>query len=160
MAASSGFWRLASNFEVTGPGGNTTKENHKHQIADMKFYADAGGNGGSDTKNWYMLAAVEAHESLHESRLAPAMAAVEAAMLAKLQTVKIAVKDGESAADGKKAILASAAYKAAVSELRGIWDAKYVELIDTDHSQTPALEQAVVNPMIDKIEKHAKQESW
>ncbi len=129
--------------EVTGPGGNTTRRNSRAQIRSLR---NLGGR-------WYMLQAVEDHESVHETRVAPALAAVEPALQRLFNALTVehtrSVNSPEQAAAAIKAL---PAYAAAVARLRNIWDAEYSRRIRGDHNVlTPTAEHAVVDPMIDRI---------
>lgn len=102
---------------------------------------------------WYMLGAVEAHESVHETRIDPALSAVAT----QLQTefAKLEVKKSKTVNDVNSAIAAvkaSGKYKQTCKRAREIWDAKYVQLIRDDHNVlTPNAEHSVVNPMIRQL---------
>jgi len=124
----------------------------------MKMAKDLDSLGDGPDLEWYMLKAVDAHESVHESRLKPALAAVEATLAAKFTPLKVAESATiNSEATAEAAIKAQPAYVTAVGECRDIWDAKYVTLITGDHNVlTPAAEHAVVDPKIKSINEWAK----
>ncbi len=145
--------------EVGGPGTDTTKENYKKQMGDLRFIADDyKGTRPPGKSEWYMLKAVADHESVHESRLLPALTAVAATLAGKFTPLKTPSKDVDEP-KALQTIKGKGEYATAVSELRDIWDAKYVQLIGGDHAVlTPAAEHAVVDPMIAKIERWAKTE--
>ncbi|MDA0267764.1 MAG: DUF4157 domain-containing protein [Cyanobacteria bacterium] len=138
----------ASYYEITGPGGNTTLSNSRGQIKALHHLGEEG-------PDCYMVKAVDAHEKVHEGRLAPALEAIEPEMQ-KLFTA-ITVPDGDKVTDKHSAINAiekTPQYATAVSKLRNIWDAEYVKRIGKDHDAlTPAAEHGVVDPMIAKINK-------
>jgi hypothetical protein len=150
---------VAGVTEIGGPGVDTTAENYKKQMGDLRYIADdyEGVDPGGDSE-WYMLQAVEDHESVHESRLLPALKAVAPTLAAKFTALSVS-SEGTNADDAAKQIKAKPEYAAAVGELRDIWDNKYVELIGGDHAVlTPAAEHAVVDPMIAAIDGWAKTE--
>jgi hypothetical protein len=143
--------------EIGGPGVDTSATNYKKQMGDLKYIADDyKGTDPGGASEWYMLAAVDAHESIHESRLLPALTAVENVLAAKFASLSVASKD-KTPDKALTEIKALPAYANAVSQLRDIWDAKYVQLITGDHTAlTPAAEHGVVDPMITKIDTWAK----
>lgn len=145
---------LAGVTEVQGPGGDTTADNWKKQRDDLDALGEV------HDVAWYMLQAVVDHEAVHETRMAPALEAVEATMAAKFTSLSVEASESVTdEASALEAIEALPAYATAVSELRDIWDAKYVELITGDHDTlTPTAEHAVVDPMIEKIEEWAEGE--
>lgn len=105
-----------------------------------------------------MLQAVIDHESVHETRLAPALAAVAPALQKEFAKLKIAQSDSvDSAEAAVRAVKASPQYAATCAKAREIWDAKYVKLIWDDHKKlTPTAEHAVVDPKIRELNKQRK----
>ena len=141
--------------EIGGPGVDTTDTNYKKQQSDLRLIAEDKGVGD---EQWYMWAAVDAHEGVHESRLLPALTAVAGTLAAKFTSLTTPSKDTDQP-KALQAIKSKGEYATAVAELRNIWDAKYVELIGGDHAAlTPAAEHKVVDPMIAKIGTWAKTE--
>ncbi|WP_155834706.1 hypothetical protein [Leptolyngbya sp. PCC 6406] len=132
--------------EVTGPGGGgpgeTTLANSRRQIKCL--LATFG-------PPYYMASAVDGHESVHETRVLPALrfVAPEIQRRFSLLTVPDTVGDKDAALAAIKAL---PAYAATLAGLRDLWDAKYVELIGDDHQGAAQKgEEKASRPMIDKI---------
>lgn len=150
--------------EVTGPPpGNTTQANFCAQVTRLK----ALGKFNNECPGpWYMLAAVQAHEHVHESRLKPALE--QAAPAIELLVNALTVPDtGQSQADAIAQIIASPAFVTARGLARTEWSAKYVTLIEHDDDRgdptpgpTEIAEHGVVDPMIKAICDYAAAHVW
>lgn len=145
---------LAGVNEVTGPGGNTTQPNHASQIGGLGSLGDT-----CPGDPWYMVAAVQAHEHVHETSLATALA-VEKNNIEGL-FAGITAPGGLSPSVAKAQMAALPAFAAALQAGRDQWDAQYVNRIDADHTgRTPSAERRVVNPMIAAIRGEARKQHW
>lgn len=129
--------------EVTGPGGNTAAANYYQQARQLDRL------GGP---SWYMQTAVDAHESVHEARLLPALQDIELQVQALFSALNAPVAGAADAATAVTQIQALPGYAAAVARLRPLWDARYVARITGDHNiLTDIAEHAVVDPMVRSI---------
>jgi hypothetical protein len=129
--------------EVTGPGGNTTPANYFQQARQLDRL------GGP---SWYMASAVDAHESVHEVRLLPALQDIEVQVQALFSALSVPVAGAADAATAVTQIKALPGYAAAVARLRPLWDARYVARITGDHNiLTDIAEHTVVDPMVRSI---------
>ena len=152
--------------EVTGPGGGgageTTVANSTAQVTNLL---------ATEGPPWYMVKAVDNHESVHEERLLPALRTVASEFqkdFAKLtvpyQSADAAVKAAPAPATGHAdkasaltAIKALPAYTALLSSLRDVWDAEYVRRIGEDHKgKAQKGEEKASRPMINKINAFRK----
>ena len=144
---------LLGTTEVTGPAGNSTALNYAKQVQDL-----ASLGAGDD---WYMLKAVDDHESVHEAHLLPALTNAEADIqteFAKLSVPEAGIADAGAAVT---AIEALPEYAATLQTALNIWDAEYCTLIDGDHDgPTDAAELGVVNPMIALINQAKVDQNW
>src|SRR5262249_51038178 len=112
-----------------------------------------------DGAAWYMTRAVDAHESIHADHMHDALNNVgdDIAQLFAALTVDQSVAATEK--DAIAAIKAMPGYDAIVnsadpndSQMRDLWDAEYVNLIDRDHyGPTQEAEADIVEPVINKI---------
>jgi Domain of unknown function (DUF4157) len=137
--------------EVAGPDPAESKQ----QVKDLL---------NLDGSDWYMVKAVNAHESIHEDHVHDALNNVgnDIAQLFATLTVDQAAAPNEAAAIA--AVKNLPGYNAIVnlanpnnSQIRNLWDAEYVNLIDRDHyGPTQVAEADVVEPMIDKINSWRK----
>ena len=138
--------------EVTGPGGNTTQANYQSQVLGLGSLGDA-------VDPWYMLAAVDAHEHVHETSLGVALDK-EKSNIEKIFS-GITASSKLSLGVAKERIGNSQAFRNALRDGRTKWDNQYVNRIAEDHTgRTPSAERRVVNPMIKKINEEAKKENW
>jgi hypothetical protein len=130
--------------EVTGPAGNTTAMNFCDQVTSL----DGLGTGG----NWYMLAAIEAHESLHEAAMPQIIKDASASIEAYIEDVYVD-DSGLSQADAIEAIKASPAFLIAVELSNMAFLIQGAPVCETQHTSgaTAAAERAVVDPMISSI---------
>jgi hypothetical protein len=113
--------------------------------------------------NWYAVAAVVNHESVHEKRLKPALKKVEPKIQKLFQnlTVPYDAVTMNSAGQAVAAIQATPAYANVMAGLRDLWDAKYVDLIWADHwLWTDAAERKAINPLVKSIKAAAKANGW
>ena len=142
------------NAEVTGPGGNTTSANHCTQVEELNRLGKCGGS-------WYMLAAVDAHEQVHEKKLAPALKKAGPKIVRDFASIKVDDAPGKTAADALTEMRGRRAWRKNVKKARTRWDTEYVTLILGDHAGPAATaEHKVVDPMIKKICDHAKAKAW
>jgi len=145
---------VRKNAEVTGPGGNTTSDNHCKQVEQLDVLGKCGGS-------WYMLAAVKAHEQVHEKRLAPALKKAGPQITTDFATVKVADAPKKTAAEALAELQGRRAWRKQVKKARTRWDTEFVTLILGDHAgPAAAAEHTVVDPMIQKICAHAKTKAW
>ena len=157
----SGNWSLQARLlpgrtEVTGIGGNTTAANYCNQINDLNSLFGV---------NWYMLAAVVAHETVHSTRLLPALndPTVFPPLRTAIEALTVPHVAGMNQAAAIAAIQALPAFAAALATGRTNWDAQYIVLITGDHAAggpTDTAEFAVVNPMIAAICAAAQANGW
>jgi Domain of unknown function (DUF4157) len=132
--------------EINGPDQNGSRQ----QIKDLL---------NLDGSNWYMVRAVDAHESIHEDHIHDALNNVgnDIAQLFAALTVDQSV--APKASDAITAIKNLPGYNAITnlanpnnSQIRQLWDNEYVNLIGRDHyGPTINAEADVVEPTINKI---------
>jgi hypothetical protein len=143
--------------EVTGPNGGgpgeTTTANSAEQITCL--LATFG-------PPWYLLAAVDGHESVHETRLLPALRNISAEVQDELAQITVPYAEDPVATPGGfadkatalAALTAKPEYAAALSSAMRLWDAEYDDLIDDDHQgKAQKGEEKASRPLIDKINK-------
>jgi hypothetical protein len=155
---------------VTGPGGGgpgeTTLANSRMQIKNL--LATFG-------PPYYMLDAVDGHESVHEERLLPALRKIAPAIQQEFVNISVPyegdglklaaqnVSPGGPQAFGDKAAALAAMkakpeYAAAVANILAEWDVAYDDLIDNDHQgKAQKGEEKHSKPMIKKINAFRKQ---
>jgi len=134
--------------------GAATAANYRHMIDELRSL------NGTD---WYALQAVDNHESVHETRLKPALKKVEPKIQKWFQalTVPLDVNTMNNAGQAVAAIQATPAYANLLGRLRDLWDAKYVDLIWADHQMwTDKAERKVTDPRIKAIKAAAKANNW
>lgn len=143
--------------EITGPNGGgagqTTTANSAEQITCL--LATFG-------PPWYLLASVDGHESVHETRLLPALRNISAEIQDELAQITVPYTKDPVANPGGfadkatalTALVAKPEYAAALSSAMGLWDAEYDDLIDDDHQgKAQKGEEKASRPLIDKINK-------
>ena len=150
--------------EVTGPppGGNSTMANFCAQMTDL----DALTLGAS---NWFMLAAVTAHEHVHATRFEPALEQVAPMIETDVETLNVPHVAGMTEAQAIAQIRALPAFGAAQANALALWRAEVDIRIANDHGSggvrsrngpTYIAELGVVNPMIMRICSHARAAGW
>ena len=149
---------LGHQTEITGPGGNTTEANYEDQVDALIDLGIPGGN-----HNWYMKSAVVAHEKVHAAKFKPALETVVEKIAEEIEKVSIA--DAEDMDEGKAwlQLQNEAAFTTAVEAGNQTWLAEILTQVAGQHSSggpTDQAEQAVVDPMIEKICEHAEAENW
>ena len=138
-----------------GPGGNTTEANYCAQVTELESL------GKTNPPNWYMLAAVQAHEDVHLSRFKPALDAVAPGIETAVEALTTPSADGKTQAQAiaeLEVLLAGAGLNA-----QATWLAEILTRVAGDHAAggpTDTAEQAVVGPMVDAICAHAKISKW
>jgi hypothetical protein len=150
---------LAGQQEVTGPAGNTTQANFCQQVTELNCLGESPCGG----HNWYMLAAVRAHEEVHATRFQPGLAAAAPGIETSVEGLSVPTAPGKTQAQAVAEIRALAGFAAAVSAARTAWVAQDDVLLAGDHAAggpTQQAERAVVNPMIATICAHAKANGW
>lgn len=146
---------VANHQEVTGPGGNTTRDNYCDQVGELRRL------GNCRTGKWYMLSAVVAHENVHLSRFAPALKIAALDIQADFNAVTVPDAKGKTATSALTELKALPAYAAAKSQMQPHWLTSIGLLTRNDHNgPTSVAEHGVVDPMWQKICAHAKQVGW
>lgn len=124
---------------------------------------DALGDPG-DTFNFYSLKAVQAHESKHATRALQALMDVRDQIQAKFATVTIArANNQETQLAAVARLQALPAYTTAMNESFALWDARFDELIDGDHTgdgPCELAEKSITVPLKNAIMERAKTERW
>lgn len=156
--------------EITGPGGGgagqTTVANSEEQIKCL--LATFG-------PPWYLLSAVDGHESVHEQRLLPALRNIAPQIQTELANLTVphesdplalgaeSLRPGGPTKFGDKAsalvaLKALPGYAAALATIMTLWDNEYDRLIADDHQgKAQRGEEKASRPMIAKINKFRKQ---
>ena len=135
---------LPGQQEVTGPGGNTSRMNFCPQATELNAL---GGCPGI----WYMLRAVEDHESVHEGHFLPAFRTVAPQIETEIETLGVP-DTGQSAAEAIAAIQALPGFTNGTAHAQQLWLGEILNLAAGDHSgPTDAAEHAVVDPMVTAI---------
>ena len=145
--------------QVTGPGGNTTAENHCKQIADLDSLAPR----EVPKVDWYMLEAVQAHEAVHGTRMDPALRAAADDMVAALQSVRIADDGTLDETTAAARLQESREFRQATEKALKLWTFEVIGqcvLDDTPSGPTAQAERAVVDPMIAAIRAEAAAHGW
>ncbi len=149
---------LPGQQEVTGPTGNSTRGNFCAQATELKALGF-----GPPKATWYMLAAVQAHEDVHLTRFKPALVAKATAIEATITSLSVPDSPGKTAAQAAAELTALPAFPAAVARAKNTWLTEILTRVKGDHNPGGPCDQAehkVVDPMADKICKHAKANSW
>lgn len=146
---------VANHQEVTGPSGNTTKDNYCNQVTELRQL------GNCRTGKWYILSAVVAHENVHLSRFAPALKIAALDIQADFNAVTVPDAQGKTATSALTELKALPAYATAKSQMQPHWLSSIGLLTRNDHNgPTSVAEHRVVDPMWQKICGHAKQVQW
>ena len=141
--------------EVTGPAGNTTAGNFCVQVTDLKSLAHG-------PVNWYMLAAVRAHEDVHATRFKPSLGVVANQIENLIETITI-TDTGQSQQKAITEIMSSADLTIALIQAQTLWLAEILIEVANDHNPggpTDIAEKGVVDPMATSICTHAKTKKW
>src|SRR5690606_21448711 len=114
---------------------------------------------------WYMLAAVQAHENVHATRLLPALnnATVLPVLRTAVEALTVPHAAGMTQATAITAIRALPAFAVALVTGRANWDAQFLVLIGGDHAgggPAETAEHGVVDPMVAAICAHARANGW
>ncbi len=150
---------LAGVQEVTGPGGNTNGGNYAAQVGDLRATTTNHGN-------WYMYNAVDAHESVHEMRMAPALTAAEPRMQAYIASLSVPVSAmAHNQATAAVQIIALPGFQAALQNAYAHWLNTYAAFIANDHGAafngpSYVAEHLITNPMILAINAAAAAQHW
>ena len=145
--------------EVTGPGGNSTPWNYAHQVTDLRAGTPRHGA-------WFMLRAVDEHESIHAQRMLPALQAVEPIIQGFFAGLSVPATAAVNSAPAAIAALQLApGYQATRQQAYARWRQSYMNLIAHDHGAAhngPAYvaEQAITTPMINAINTFAWYYGW
>jgi peptidoglycan hydrolase-like protein with peptidoglycan-binding domain len=143
--------------EVTGPGGNTNAGNYCAQINGLNSLVGP---------NWYMLAAVLAHERVHARQFRPALIhpSVIGPLEAALEAVTVPVGlFTPTAGIAELFIRMDPAFQAALNAAQANWLARILVLVAGDHNaggRTDTEEHAIVDPMRRRICQHARTSGW
>ena len=132
--------------EIAGPDAAESRQ----QIKDLLAL---------DGADWYMVSAVDAHESIHEGHIHDALNNVGQDIATLFAALTVDVSVAKNKKEAIAAIEAMPGYDAIMnladvndSQIRDIWDAEYVNQIGQDHyGPTINAEADVVEVMINKI---------
>lgn len=117
-----------------------------------------------NTQNWYSLKAVQAHESKHATRALQALMDVREAMEKRIALVTVArANNQETAAQAVTRIEAAPGYALALQACFELWDDRFDELIDGDHTGNgpcELAEKSITVPLAKAIRERAKTERW
>jgi len=139
--------------EATGPGGNTNAGNYCAQINGLNSLVGP---------NWYMLAAVLAHERVHARQFRPALIhpSVIGPLEAALEAITVPVGFFTPTAGlAEFFIRLDPAFQAALNAAQANWLARILVLVAGDHNpggRTDMEEHAIVDPMRRRICAHAR----
>jgi len=148
--------------EVTGPGGNTTSANYCAQINDLNSLTLA-------ANNWFMDAAVLAHERVHAEKFRDAL--IDPSVINPLETAieGITVPRGFMTPNAGMAeffIRMDPAFQAALNTAQTNWLNQILVLVTGDHGApvgtgpTYTAEREILDPMIRRICNHAQANGW
>jgi hypothetical protein len=145
--------------EVTGPGGNTNKDNFCAQARDLGRLTLGAGQ-------WFMLAAVQAHENLHLTRYLPALRDVAPLIERDFEALCVPMTPNKTQADAIAEITALPAFAAARRDALTTWSNRRRVLTAGDHGApagtgpTYDAERGVVNPMMMTICTASNMNCW
>ncbi len=145
--------------QVTGPGGNTTAENHCKQIADLDSLAPR----ESPKVDWYMIEAVEAHEAVHATRMDPSFHAIADEMVEALESARLADDGTLDETTAAARLQDTRDFEKQLGNARDIWIRELVfqaAFDDVPNGPTAQAERAIVDPMIAAIRAEAAARSW
>jgi hypothetical protein len=143
--------------EVTGISGNTNQSNFCDQLTSLASLA-ASYNPQGTPPVWYVVAAVKAHEDVHQAHLLPALnnAISDIENLVHSLTVPA---NGQTESAVVSQILA--ANPNLESDSFNLWATAFSSLAQADHSgSTDAAEHAIVDPLIASICAYATAQGW
>ncbi len=136
-----------------------TRDNYEAILTALDNLGEPG-----DALNWYSLKAVQAHESKHATRALQALMDVREAMTKRIALVTVARADNqETAAQAATRIEAAPGYALAIQTCFNLWDARFDELIDGDHTgdgPCELAEKSITVPLANAIRERAKTERW
>ncbi|HYK03235.1 MAG TPA: hypothetical protein VE974_15865 [Thermoanaerobaculia bacterium] len=137
--------------EVTGPPpGNTTQANYCQQMSDLHGQAPPGAQ-------WYMLAAVVAHEQYHVTHFQPALVLAAPQIEPVVEALTVPIAPGKTRAQAITEIQALPGFAAARTQAQQFWLNHVLTLAAGDHGNPfgtgPAYqaELPIVQPMIAAI---------
>jgi hypothetical protein len=136
--------------------GSTDASNYQAQLRDLRNLTHVKGD-------WFMLAAVRAHENVHANHFAPALAAVEPYINTRLAGLTTPYNaDTTASADAAIPILrALPGFAAARQYGLDLWTDTWNILKEHDHARaTDAAEHTIVDPKIAEIEALAVSNGW
>ena len=146
--------RLAFLEEVTGPGGNTTRDNFCIQVIDLKglaYYA----------ARYYMLAAIVAHENVHKEHLLPSLQTEAPAIEQLIERACVSHTPGMTVSAAVAEIRKSSAFRSNVMQAGMWWRVEYRSFATLDHSgPTDVAEHTAVDWMWQWICSHAESQCW
>lgn len=136
-----------------------TRDNYQAILAALDSLGVPG-----NTQNWYSLKAVQAHESKHATRALQALMDVREAMEKRIALVTVArANNQETAAQAVTRIEAAPGYALALQACFELWDDRFDELIDGDHTgdgPCELAEKSITVPLAKAIRERAKTERW
>lgn len=146
------FYRLLSGVtEATVAA--ATNANHCKMISDLNAL------GNVTNVQWYMVAAVEAHERVHVTEWRSSLNPEFATMKSTIEGLSVANTAGMTSGDAIAQIKAMPAYTNAVSGANTRARTTFFAIADPN-AQTNAAEHAVVDPMITSIRQRAASQGW
>lgn len=124
-----------------------------------KMKSDLAGLGKKGGEEWFMDAAVEAHEGAHVAQWKGSLDSRFGTFNSAVEGLSVPHRCGQTPQDGKDAIKNLQEYKQA--EYAFIREA-FTEWVATGHinADTAAAVSGVVNPMIDSLEAKRQQNGW
>jgi hypothetical protein len=146
---------LPGQIEVTGPEGNTTKDNFCAQVTELKMLGNCPGG------QWYMLKAVQDHEDYHLRAFLPALQNSSSDIEYLIESLSVPNSSGKTKNQALIEIQSSPAYIQALRDAQIAWEGRVIGQIFRDHQgATQEVEGMVVNPMIKKICDYSKAKEW
>ncbi|AGA79801.1 eCIS core domain-containing protein [Echinicola vietnamensis] len=148
--------------EVTGPGGNTTEANYCDQITDMNNLSLASGN-------WFMEAAIVAHERVHAEKFRDAL--IDPSVITPLETAIEGITIPVSLLASNEGIAellirVRPEFQTALTNAQTNWLNQILVLVGGDHGSPRGTgptydgEREILDPMIRRICNHARANGW
>lgn len=141
--------------EVTGPFGNTTNTNYCAQMTDLNSLACV----TCPTVSWYMQAAVQKHEEVHETHFFPAITSASATIKQAIESLSVPYV-GQDLQTAVTQIKALPSFAAEITNAYTTWFNDVVSRASLDHNgPTDLAERNIVTPMIQSICTYSRQNS-